>query len=857
MSRLRWLFRWWRQHDDLTREMQAHIAERVDDLVDGGMTEADARAQARRELGNVALQNERSGELWRPQIVDACRMSLRDTWRTFRRSTATIAVCLLVLGASTGLFVTAVVIADALLLRPIRLPGSDRIVSLGGLTEPGLGWTFNDWWGQAGSLERITRWHSGLTELDTRAGRFLVETAFIEPAFLDLFPVRPLLGRTLAASDFREDTPVPIVINESIWTSRFDRSPAVVGTELTLSETRVVIVGILPAHDAFRHTVQVWLPRSQMAAREMRIVPVRHVGGGTHARLAGGATADDARRDIQALGTRLNAEHTPKTGVSYFELFSLVPLAEQLARPFRAPLLALLIGTLAILVMACANAAALLLNLVLDRRQELAVRASLGAARGRLVAQFSVESVLIGIAAGALGGLTGSLLLTSARPVLAPVSPYLASLDAVQDVLRIGLGTGTVLGLGVGLLPLLLSVAWKDWTLLSHRAAERGSRRGRRLRATLVVVQVAAAMMLLTGAGVAAQTFLAANSLALGFDPSPVLTARLVVPAGSSVTATVDVVASAASGAGVASSVAVVRPSLPIVNDGRMLFVGDNATPTFTMDIGPGFFDAMGIPVLAGRGFNGLDARTVVVSETLAARLWPGTSPVGQALRMSANDVREVVGMVPDIRHARDTEGFYPGIGDASLYSPFTDDLPLNQPKSAYVVMRCATECIEAIPQVGSMIEAAGGTVMDIAPLGATIDLQLAPTRLRSVVAGVYAAFGLLLALAGIYGLIRHVAVARTHEVAIRMALGATPAQARRLLIRYGTMTVAAGVTLGTGLAWWLLSVSTSLLYGVTAADVGSYLAAAGVLLAGGVLASIGPALRLGRLDPRRLLSES
>jgi ABC-type antimicrobial peptide transport system permease subunit len=170
--------------------------------------------------------------------------------------------------------------------------------------------------------------------------------------------------------------------------------------------------------------------------------------------------------------------------------------------------------------------------------------------------------------------------------------------------------------------------------------------------------------------------------------------------------------------------------------------------------------------------------------------------------------------------------------------------------------MRCVTECASAVPQVRSMIEAAGGTVMEIEPMGTTVGLQLAPTRIRSVVAGVYAAFGLLLAVAGIYGLVRHVALARTHEVAIRMALGATPAQARRIIVRYGATTVVTGVAIGAGLAWRLLSLSQSLLYGVTAADATSYLAAASALLAGGLLASIGPARRLGRLDPRRLLGE-
>lgn len=856
MNRLRWLFRRRNADRDLSREIDAHMAERVDDLVEDGLSEAEARTQARREFGNRTLQVESSREVWRWRWLDVARASLRDAVRTFRRSAGTVTTCLLVLGASTGLFVTAVVIADALVLRPIRLPSIDRVVSMGGLTEPGLGWTFNEWWGQAGAIEKLAQLHAGLVELSTNDGRFLVNAGFAEPAFPELFPIRALQGRTLGADDFQAGTPVPVVINETIWETRFKRDATVIGATVAVADVPVVIVGVLPRLSAFPHDVQIWIPRSARDARALGIVAVRHTRGGLYARLIEDATIDDAQRDIQALGTRLNAEHTPKTGVVYFGIFSLKTLADWVASPFRLPVLALLIGTGAVLIMATANAATLLLGLVLDRRQELAVRASLGAARRRLVAQIGLESILIGASAGALGGLASVVLLRVTAPLVAPATPLLDGGDAAQTVMHMGIGLGSVLGLVVGLVPLFFSLAWRDWSLLAHHGRERGSGRGRRTRSVLVVVQVSAAMMLLTGAGVSLRTFLSSGETDLGFDASHVLGVRFVVPTGTDAMTIVETISRGLTDSGGASAVAAAQ-RLPIVDEGGMRYVGhDGTTPTREMGVGPGFFTAMGISLLAGRDFDSLDDRGTIVSETLGARLWPdGQSPLGRMLQVSPTDVREIVGVVPDIRHELRTADVVPGLGNTNLYRPLTL-LPPTQPRPFSVVIQCAVDCASVVPRAKSIVEAAGTTVMEIVSLEDAVAAQLAPTRIRSAVATIYAAFALLLSIAGIYGAVRHVAAARTQEVTIRMALGATPSQARAIVLRYGAAIVIVGAAAGGGLAWWLLSLSESLLYGVTSADPMSYIVAAAALVAGGLLATLGPALRLGRLDVRRLLSE-
>lgn len=856
MSRLRWLFFWRRQHDDLMREMDAHIAERVDALVDDGVSEADARLQARREFGNVTLQNEQSDAVWRWQWLDIVRASLRDAARTFVRSAATVTTCLLVLGAATGLFVASAVIADNLLLRPIRLPGIDRVVGIGGLADPGLGWTFKDWWGQAGSLEKLTRWSAGLTQLATADGRFLVNTAYVDSDFPELFPARPIMGRGLGPNDFGDSSPVPVVINEATWDSRFDRDPGVVGATATLSDVPVVVVGVLPAQSAYRHDIQIWVPRPA----GVPFTILRPTGSGVQARLVDGATVEDARRDVQALGTRLNDEHGAQTGVTYFGMCSLQPISERQALPLRIPVLALVVGSLAVLLMAMSNTATLLLNLVVDRRQELAVRASLGAARRRLVGQIGLESALVGAVAGVLGGVSGVALLIASRPLLAPLSPYLVSVQAIWPTLLIGVGLGTVLGLAVGLAPLSLSFAWRDWHLLQHRALDRGSRRGRRLRTTLVAVQIAAAMMLLTVAAAAMQAFLVSNQTTLGFDPNRVLAVRLMVPAGSPARESVDAIAQNARAAGLVEASAG-ADRLPVVDTGGMLFVGpQNMSPTRVLSVEPGFFRAMGIELVAGREFVAGDAGSAVISETLARRFWPDRSPVGETIQVSPKDSREVVGVVRDIQEDINANSMWgPGTGGALLYSVMTDRSTAGggRPQTRSVVMRCVGRCEDAVPQVRTIIESAGATIIDITSLEAALEGKVAPSRLRSVMAVACGLFGLLLALTGIYGVVRHLTSSRLQEMNIRMALGATPAQARTVVIRYGTLLVFVGTVTGSGLGWLVLSAGQSLLYGVSAAHPGSYLAAASALLAGGLLASIGPARRLGRLDPRRLLGES
>lgn len=855
MSRLRWLLFRRRQDDDLAREMEAHLAERADDLVGLGASEADARAQARRELGNTTLHRELSGDVWRWQALDVLGGSLRDARRTVRRSAATIAACLLVLGVSTGLFVTAAVIADNLLLRPIRLPGIDRVVGIGGLADPGPGWTFDDWWGQAASVEKLTRWSAGLTQLATSDGSFLVNTAYVEPAFPDLFPTTPILGRALGADDFVHGSPVPIVISEGIWSARFRRDPDVVGAVTTLSSTPVVIVGVLPTLTAYRHDVQIWVPRKPGA--EFTIV--RPKGGGTNARLAEGATVADARRDIELLGTRLNTEQGAKTGMTYFGVVSLGTITDSQARPLREPVIALVVSAFAVLVMAAANVATLLLNLVVDRRQELAVKASLGATRRRLVGQLGLESALVGWLSGVVGGMSGAALLVASRPLLAPLSPYLASADAVWVTFLAGVGLGTVLGLVVGLVPLSLTLAWRDWSLLQYRGANRGSSRGRRVRSSLVVVQVTTAMMLVTVASAAIQAFITSNQTSMGFDLERVLAVRLMVPAGSSPQETLNAIAQNARAAGLVDSSAS-ADRLPVVDRGGMLYIGpQNISPARILLISPGFMRTMGIPLLEGREFAPGDTASAVISETLARRFWPNRSALGEKLQVSQADRRDVIGVVGDIQEDIDTDAAWgAGTGGALVYGVLSDssDAAAAQPQTRAIVMRCRERCDDAGPAVRAIVEAAGATIIDITSLQTALEEKVAPTRLRSMIAVACGVFGLLLALTGIYGIVRLVASSRVQEVNIRMALGASAAEARAVIFRYAALIVFTGVVVGSGFAWLALSASRSLFFSIPPSDPASYLAAATALVIGGLLACLGPALRLGRLDARRLHTE-
>jgi putative ABC transport system permease protein len=329
-----------------------------------------------------------------------------------------------------------------------------------------------------------------------------------------------------------------------------------------------------------------------------------------------------------------------------------------------------------------------------------------------------------------------------------------------------------------------------------------------------------------------------------------------MVPAGSSLSTLEQTLTSSLLGSGLTSAVSSAG-RLPVFDRGGMLYIGPNSNVgAQVLPTRPGFFAAMGIPILQGRDLRDDDVDTVVVSETLARRMWPGQSPVGRQLSLGGPASRLVVGVAQDVRESFDPEEYGIGVGAARLYLPLAapEKEMTARPQTLHLVMQCRDACDVLADTATSIVEAAGATVVDISPLQAGRDRLLAQTRFRSSSAATAASCCLVLAVVAVYGAVRRVTSTRLRELTIRMALGATPAQARWDILRHGVLLVTTGTVAGALAAWTLLSLVRPWLHGVAPSDPASFAVATLVLAAGGVLATGGPAWRMGRLDPKQLL---
>jgi predicted permease len=860
---------WRRAFDrDLTAEMRAHLEERVEDLVDAGMPRAEAVRRARAEFGNLMRHAEDSREVWTSRTLDRLGGALYHAVRGVRGNFSTFGTALAVLGLATGLFATVFVVADALVFRPARIQDIDRVVVISGLGETiDSGWSTSAWWGQARSVDPLVRWHGGQAQLTARDETRVEDVASVSRGFFEVIRTAPLHGRLLRDEDFHNIEPRAIVISERLWQRRFGGDPDTFGAPVVVGGLRGVVVGILPSTLTYPRDISVWVaappdpPRyssADKAAEDLHdleapggVQHVRRTGGAWLGRLAAGQSAGTVEAEMQALAKRLTETVTPKTGIRYAGSTPVRTLGDALARPVRAATMALFVATAVVLLLALANACTLIVGSVLERRHQFSVRVSLGATRGRLAAALALESLLTGALAGLAGAGVGVVIFQLAEPLLVPLSPLLGQPRVWIELVSVCVLTGAGLGLLAGSSALLVFSTWSDWQLLTHRGHDAGVRRGRRLRTGLVIAQVASAMLLITAAGVAARTFVALAQTPLGFEPTGVLAVRFSMRGSSAVSsAPVEVLLDELIARRLASA-ATIADRLPLADAGGMRYVGpSNTTPASVMTVGPRFFETLGIAFFGGRDFEQGDENAVIISRRLATALWGTSEAVGQRLEIGSASTREVVGVVDDIRSSLD-ERAMPWDG-SQLYFPWSGPVRTN----AAIALKCPQPCDAIMPAVMSEVERLGGDVLWSNTMTSVLGTTLAPARVRLILAGAYGLFGLMLAAAAIYGAVRYVVAERTREATVRMALGASPRAVQRLILVYGLAICFAGIVVGAAFAWPLLSLARSLAFGVTPGDPVAYLGAAAVLIASGVLASVGPAAQLARIDLRALLSE-
>jgi predicted permease len=811
-------------------------------------------------------------------LVQDLRYAVRAFARTPGLPAAAIVSIAIGIGANTAIFS----VASALLLRPLPYQDADRLAILWNRS-PGLN-IAEDWFSTAQYFD-IKTGHSGFEDLAIAIGANYNLTGDGEPErvgtlrvssnLLPMLGVKPALGRLFEPAEDVPGRSGTALLSDGTWARRFGRDPSVVGRTLTLNGQPYEIVGVLPAGFALPREVlptlgvaqdgEIFLPLPLAAeAATIRTREDYNILG----KLERGVPISAAQAEMETITARLRREfpdvYPPNGGLT----FSIVPLHEQVVGDVRRPLVVLAAAVGFVLLIACANVANLLLSRALARRKEIAVRASLGASRGRIVRQLLIESLVLSFCGGAVGVVLAVLGVRWIHAVQPEDVPRLASIAIDSRVLlftcALCLLSGVLFGLApaLGLRKLDLHETLKDATRGSSGSAVWG--RGNSLRRLLVVGELALSVVLLIGAGLLIRSFARLQNVQPGFSSGGVLTLELtmsgrkyadgpaVLNAYHALWERLDALPGVTASGGVSSlPLSGFFAWGPITVDGRTPPPGENFINADIRIVGGRYFQAMDIPLLQGRWFSSDDTRdkprVVVVDEFMARELWPNQDPIGKRIRFgdlkSTSPYLTVIGVVGRVKqYSLDTDG------RIALYLS-----QLQSPQRAmFVVVKGRTDPETLTAPVRQEIRAldADLPIYRLRTMAARVDESLARRRFSMTLLALFAGLALALAAVGIYGVISYLVTQGTREIGIRIALGASHQSILALVLKQGLGLALAGVALGLFGAVLLTRFMHSLLYAVGRTDPATFLVVGALLAAVACVASYVPARRAARIDP-------
>jgi len=798
------------------------------------------------------------------------RLDIRDAWRHLSRAPAfaVSTICALAFGIGAALGVYAIV--HAALFAPLPYPDDRSIVLVGersGDRTVSVSYlNFIDWRERARSFDAIAAYQADMGTLVTAEGALALRSYRVTADFFQVLGVRAALGRVLGAVDAQPDAPAVAVLSHQRWTTSFGGDPAVVGRSVTFDGVPYVVIGIMPPGFDFEYAADLWVPIDRFVPGSDLANRGSRAGTAVVARLAPGATVQGAQEEMRGVSTQLAREHPGPNGTI---LATVVGLRDARTGGSRAGLLALLGAVGALLLIGCLNATSLQTARVASRAREFAVRAAVGASRRRLARQLLIEGLVLALLSG-LAGLAIAHGLIQATIALDPGGiPRLEEASIDLRAVPVALALSTVVGVLFGLLPL----AATGHGVLSGILHEGGrsattSRRWTRLRAGLVVVQIALSLALITGSALMVQTIVRLGRVDPGFDPDGLLavTVQLTTTGtqqdGWRQTFTFfrDLTERVSALPGV-SSAAVVTP-LPLTGanrQNRYWVAGVQATTVSelpridTAVVSERYFDTMRIPVLSGRAFEQTDVgpRSVaVIDETFAARYFPGRDPIGQEVVMGLpgpNAPRlRVVGLVGAVHQYRLTQEPLPQIYLTQRQWPL----------GGWFLVRTNGDAAAIAPAVRAAIQEVDPSVPIRSTYPATdlVRESSASETFSAFVLTLFAALALGLAGLGLSGLMAHEVAARRREIGVRLALGATAGDVRRQVLVRALALVLSGSALGLGGAWLLARSLETLAFGVTAADPITYGMAVAVMVAAGLAGSLVPVLRASQVAPVEVL---
>ena len=861
-----------RMMDDLDRDIREHIEMETQDNIARGMSPEEARRAAFLKFGNVTRVKEKTREVWSFVWLEQLWQDIRYGTRMLRRTPGFAAIAILTLALGIGANTAIFSIVDAVLLRAFPYPHPEQLVLVfnAPVKQPDAlsALSYRDF-RECREQNRVFSEMAGNAFHDltlTGAGEpSIVNTADVTPEIFSLLNAKPLAGRTLLPEDGKQGAAPVAVVSENLWRSRFGSNPNLIGQAVSLDMRAFTVVGILPASfhypdGAARQDVWIATAQDPLFGPLLLRPGVRALGG--IGRLKPGISVAQAQAEMDTIGARL-AKEFPEQDSGF--TIRIQPYRQAVVGNVKSALLILLGAVGLVLLIACANIANLLLSRATSRAREIAVRIALGAGRARVIRQLLTESALLGLLGGVAGVLLAAWSVWILRPFLPAEVTQINSIHIGGSVLVFALALSLAAALAFGLAPALLATPSNLQTNIKEGGAQAGQRGGQHVRNVLAVAEISLAVVLLVAGGLLIRSFALVTKVNPGFDPKNVIEAEISLPQFQYSTPqqwtafSNELLARLHAQPGLQDS-ALAAP-LPMDRQGEATFdfsiVGNpplspgKSTTADYATVSPDYFRVMRIPLLRGRFFSEQDSpsspKVALISETLARRYFPNQDPIGRQMKFGFppnTDVsREIVGIVGDVRD--ESLGRKPG---PMMYVPFSQaplyggEVVVRSSLSASIVTAGIRQSTHAIDK--------DLPVTDIESFPDALGESISQERFRTFLLGSFSAIALVLAAVGIFGVMSYSASQRTHEIGIRMALGAEPRNILRLVLGQGAKLALFGLGVGIVAAFLLARLMSSLLYGVSATDPITFSIVAVVFLGVAMLACYIPARRAMKIDP-------
>ena len=806
--------------------------------------------------------------------MDTFLQDIRHGLRVLIKSPGFTAVALgtltLGIGATTAVFG----VVNATLLRPLPYPDADRLVRIQeehpmnrGREMPAFmtSDTLEAWRENPQAIDQIAGYTGRSFTYQDESEPVRVRGAAVSPALFPLLRATPLLGRVFTEDEEASAAQPVAVLSYARWQTRHDADPRVLGRLIMLDDVSYSVIGVMPEGFYFpdRET-EIWIPLT-LTTPQQRPGQRFIIAFSGLARLKDGVSLAQA----EAEGQTIVGRQAPLAPGMAAPTLRLVGFHDEMVGDVRPALLALMAAVGFVLLIATANLANLLLARGAARQRELAVRAAIGAGRGRLIRQLVTESVALSVIGGGLG-LAAAYWILGVLPSFAPAGiPGLGEAGIDATVLAFALAASVGAGVLFGTVPALQASRFDLVRARNEGAAQMGGgfrfRRGNRTRSVLVVAEVALALMLLVGAGLLVRSFVTLATVDPGFDPTNVLTVELNLPRPqysdlTAANALFDQVLERTAGRPGVEAVGFVS-SLPLTPGESLIGfrIQGQAAPTSREDltaarpqlVSPGYLDAMGLHLVAGRFVTDQDTdsspRVFVVNEAFASAYFPGEEVVGQRLNLGRGEPTEIVGVVGDVHHRGLDSRPQP-----ELYFSYRQSLSGQGAPRASIVARTTGDPLALVPFLRQDILDLNPSlpIDNVMTMEARLSSSVAQPRFYALVLGVFAAGALALAMVGIYGVLAYTVSRRSREIGLRMALGADGGRIRNLVIRQGALLVGVGVAFGLAGALVTTRALESLLFGVTTLDLPTLIAVPVVLVTVAIVACYLPVRRATRVNP-------